>query len=385
MTNNVLGSGLVALAYSVSRCSLIPGIIILMLIAAIACFSQIIITRSCRLTEKYTYKEIGENIFGKVGGIIISLIMLCYTCGSCISYFVIIGDLFLDVFSFLCPSVSFLQSRAIVVGSICAFLIFPLCMMKTVDALKYVSVVSILSIFVTVGVIFGQFVSHPVVNPTVELWHLSMRIFSVVPMMCVSFNCHYNVPRYYYELKNRSPGRMWMTSIGATSIILFVYLVVSLSGYLLFGEDTKGNILLNFSHDSIPPTVARIGLGLGIICHFPITYFAVRTNLHSIFCSARQFHSLGLRFITAIGVLLSTVTVAILQTKVEVVIGLNGSLFGSLIMFAIPGLMYIVAAKGDKGTLRKKIEAWFMIIFGVTMCIVGTTMNVLKIVNGEEQ
>ena len=60
------------------------------------------------------------------------------------------------------------------------------------------SVVSILSIFVTVGVIFGQFVSHPVVNPTVELWHLSMRIFSVVPMMCVSFNCHYNVPRYYY-------------------------------------------------------------------------------------------------------------------------------------------------------------------------------------------
>lgn len=45
---------------------------------------------------------------------------------------------------------------------------------------------------------------------------------------------------------------------------------------------------------------------------------------------------------TAVGVLLSTVTIAILMTKVEVVIGLNGSLFGSLIMFAIPGLMYLV-------------------------------------------
>lgn len=45
---------------------------------------------------------------------------------------------------------------------------------------------------------------------------------------------------------------------------------------------------------------------------------------------------------TAAGVLLSTVTVAILMTKVEVVIGLNGSLFGSLIMFAIPGWMYLV-------------------------------------------
>lgn len=49
-----------------------------------------------------------------------------------------------------------------------------------------------------------------------------------------------------------------------------------------------------------------------------------------------------MRIRTAIGVLLPAVTVAVLQTKVEKVIGLNGSLFGSLIMFAIPGLMYIV-------------------------------------------
>lgn len=101
---------------------------------------------------------------------------------------------------------------------------------------------------------------------------------------------------------------MWLTSIGASSIILFVYLAVSrlfllfslsrtVSGYLMFGEDTQGNILLNFPRDSISPTVARIGLGFGIICHFPITYFAVRTNLHSIFCSMREFHSLGLRFV----------------------------------------------------------------------------------------
>ncbi|KAK8800178.1 amino acid transporter [Blastocystis sp. subtype 4] len=63
MTNNVLGSGLVALAYSMKQCSLVPGIILLTLLAAIACFSQIIITRSCRITEKYTYKEMGNVFF----------------------------------------------------------------------------------------------------------------------------------------------------------------------------------------------------------------------------------------------------------------------------------------------------------------------------------
>ena len=66
------------------------------------------------------------------------------------------------------------------------------------DSLKYVSVVSILSILVTAGVITVAFASHPTVNPTVELMHITSRIISVIPMMCVSFNCHYNVPRYYY-------------------------------------------------------------------------------------------------------------------------------------------------------------------------------------------
>lgn len=52
-------------------------------------------------------------MLGKTNGFIISFIMLLYTCGSCISYFVIIGsfarssspagDLFLDVFQFLLP------------------------------------------------------------------------------------------------------------------------------------------------------------------------------------------------------------------------------------------------------------------------------------------
>ena len=45
---------------------------------------------------------------------------------------------------------------------------------------------------------------------------------------------------------------------------------------------------------------------------------------------------------TAVGVLLGAVTVAVLMTKIEVVLGLNGSLFGSLIMFFIPGLIYVV-------------------------------------------
>ena len=44
---------------------------------------------------------------------------------------------------------------------------------------------------------------------------------------------------------------------------------------------------------------------------------------------------------TALSVLSCAVTVAIVCTQVEVVLGFNGSLFGTLIMFAVPGMMYL--------------------------------------------
>jgi amino acid permease len=145
--------------------------------------------------------------------------MLFYTCGSCISYFVIIGifafifcnragDLFVDVFAFFFPTVPLLQNRVLVIGGICVLCVFPLCMLKSlnyimfwrvaVDSLKYVSFLSILSILVTVGVVFGKFISNPVVNSTVEIFHITSNFFRMIPVMSVSFNCHYNVPRYYY-------------------------------------------------------------------------------------------------------------------------------------------------------------------------------------------
>lgn len=57
---------------------------------------------------------------------------------------------------------------------------------------------SILFTFIVVGTVLGQFVSDPLVSDTVEIWHITGSLFGVIPVMCVSFNCHYNVPRYYY-------------------------------------------------------------------------------------------------------------------------------------------------------------------------------------------
>lgn len=273
--------------------------------AVIACYSQNVIVSSCRIVDKYTYKEMGEAIFGPKGGVIISVIMLCYTVLSCTSYFVIIGDLVTKIASFFFPTYLVLSKRYIMVPVICVLFIFPLCMMRSgclflfsllaVDSLKYVSVLSVLAVVLVVVVITQQFISYHHINETVRIIQWSSGIIRVIPVVCVSYNCHYNAPRYYKELKNRSPARMWGVTVGSTCIVFLLYLLASVCGYLQFGANTKGDILNNYSSDSIIPAVARIFLLVAIICTFPIAFFAVRNNLYTLFCQSLDFQNVKLR------------------------------------------------------------------------------------------
>ena len=156
-------------------------------------------------------------------------------------------NLLIDIFDFLFPSVSLFQNRlfiTVVTVSIlflCSFFTKSIfCMISSplaIDDLKYISVLSILSMFSTVCIIFGLFVLNPRVSESVEVFHIRRSLFSSLSILLIPFNCHYNIPRFYYvfptplrhfkELKERSPGHMWMTSIGSTSIILCVYFMMA--------------------------------------------------------------------------------------------------------------------------------------------------------------
>ena len=45
---------------------------------------------------------------------------------------------------------------------------------------------------------------------------------------------------------------------------------------------------------------------------------------------------------TALGVLVAAAVIAVYRVRLQYILLLNGTLFGSLIVFAIPGLMYLV-------------------------------------------
>ena len=56
----------------------------------------------------------------------------------------------------------------------------------------------------------------------------------------VAFTAHYNAPKYYRELKDRTPSNFLTAVMIAFGMCALVYAIVSLCGYFEFGEDVKG-------------------------------------------------------------------------------------------------------------------------------------------------
>ena len=74
----------------------------------------------------------------------------------------------------------------------------------------------------------------------------SEGLFISLPVTCVAFCLHYNVPRFYYELRARSLPRMAAVTCASYLFVFVLYVLTAVGGYLLFGQDTVGDVLKNF-------------------------------------------------------------------------------------------------------------------------------------------
>ncbi len=83
----------------------------------------------------------------------------------------------------------------------------------------------------------------------------------------MSFTAHYNGPKYYKELADRSEERLRTVVGTAFGLCLVAYLVTAISGYVHFGEFTCGDVLSNYPTQDADALLARFGR-LGLLARF---------------------------------------------------------------------------------------------------------------------
>jgi amino acid permease len=291
LMNAILGGGILGMAFSASRAGYILFPLLLFVMGALAFFGLHLLVDLATVYQTASYETLGQLIWGRLGRVATVLAVLVQNTGALISYVVIIGDIAppvaLQLLQHLPLShnvLAILTSRPFLILFVMAF-VSPVAFVPKIGFLQYTSFLSIGCACVFVLVIVGDCVYEVGFEgsqqiPVLEPFILSSSTFFLIPMIAFSFVCHTTVLPVYRELKNPSSGRMHIVAVAAFVICWCMFFIAGLGGYLQFGGNTKGDLLLNYSYYSLLMTAVRVIFLTGVVCTIPVLLFVARKTVH---------------------------------------------------------------------------------------------------------
>jgi amino acid permease len=90
---------------------------------------------------------------------------------------------------------------------------------------------------------------------------------------------HYNAPRFYRELKNRTLKQYSTICWIAFSISGLIYIGIACFGYLTFGSNSSSFILNNYSPNDPLAIICRVAVGISTLTAYPIVFMGIRDGV----------------------------------------------------------------------------------------------------------
>mmetsp|Transcript_14678 Transcript_14678/g.20953 ORF Transcript_14678/g.20953 Transcript_14678/m.20953 type:complete len:546 (-) Transcript_14678:167-1804(-) len=346
------------------------------------------------------------------------------TLGCLLFYSAFIGDLFSSLSKGLLSSSttstlsSLLQKRYVSLLVLHLVPVLPLCLLRDLSALKYSSAIGLAGIIYSTlfvgrrmmdgtyaegGNFHASMAQHlrPAIQPTfpgdtaskigsylfhIPSLHAGKGLLTLMNMCCVAFACHYNSVKYYLELKDRTVpkfGQVMGLGIGGTGL---VFLAMMILGYGTFGANAQALLLNNYHTKDPYANAARFFTGVAILSGYPLMFAGLKSAIFSL-TGLDQTHvpnreakqnQLSVVILAIIAIAACFVT----EHELATVIGIVGSIFGSVVIYMFPALV-------SNGLLKKKeydVQPFFrgeqlfnsvLFLFGIVFAILGTwvTLN----------
>ncbi|KAF4686372.1 Solute carrier 38 member [Perkinsus olseni] len=326
------------------------------------------IVKTVEKTGKRSYATIIEYLYGRKILYVFQIAMVVFCLGSSASYLVTVVDSLAPLFNQLTinePHAWYhimLTSRYYLSLIMLGIVMYPICLVKSLGSLRYLTIVSILGMFWLAIVAFyllgtygmaadfkyGQ--AYAPINWIDCLEGVTTYIFGYCNQA--------NMPEIYMEMNPRSPKKLRWVAIWSAIVSTAVYFAIAIPFLLVFGPDSQSSVLLNMA-DYLPQGLP----------------WSTRSE-------PKRADFWGVVAVTFAVVISYLIDIAL--PDVSILMGIVGAISGSILCFIAPGYFCISTSKSKKFFAP---ENWLYAAFVILGCITlvgGTAISVYEILQFAE-
>ncbi|XP_043102425.1 sodium-coupled neutral amino acid transporter 5 [Puntigrus tetrazona] len=409
LSNAIMGSGILGLAYAMANTGIIPFVILLVCIAILSAYSIHLLLKSAGVVGIRAYEQLGNRAFGPPGKILAACIITLHNIGAMSSYLFIVKIELPHVIHGLLemPDNSddwFVDGRYLII-IVSVLIILPLAFMKRLGYLGYTSGFSLsCMVFFLISVIYKKFVTEcfvkhgnnktvfneSIYNSTSDTCEAKMITINsetafTIPIMAFAFVCHPEVLPIYTELRNPSKKRMQNVANISILAMFVMYLLTAIFGYLTFYGTVDSELLKMYSRNDTLMLCVRLAVLIAVTLTVPVVLFPIRRAVLQLLFPDKPFH--WARHISIAVCLLFLVNLLVIFVpNIRDIFGFIGATSAPSLIFILPGIFYIYIVPEEQEPLksRPKILAIAFVTLGFIFMIMSITFIIIEWVTGKK-
>uniref|UniRef100_A0A3Q1DFJ9 Amino acid transporter transmembrane domain-containing protein n=1 Tax=Amphiprion ocellaris TaxID=80972 RepID=A0A3Q1DFJ9_AMPOC len=404
LSNAIMGSGILGLAYAMSNTGIILFLILLVFIAVLSAYSIHLLLRSAGVVGIRAYEQLGNRAFGPPGKMLAACIITVHNIGAMSSYlFIVKSELPLVIQAFLGKHENtgewFLNGNYLII-IVSALIILPLALMKQLGYLGYTSGFSLsCMVFFLISVIYKKFnIPCPLDDEHDNITHIAdhfhehnstddfceAKMFTInpqtaytIPILAFAFVCHPEVLPIYTELRDATKKRMQNVANISIMAMFVMYLLTALfESKITFRVDPLDVLVL----------CVRLAVLVAVTLTVPVVLFPIRRALLQILFPDKPFH--WARHIAIAFCLIFLVNLLVIFVpSIRDIFGLIGATSAPSLIFILPGIFYVRIVPEDQEPMksRPKIQAACFAALGFIFMIMSLSFIITDWVTGESR
>ncbi|XP_073397387.1 sodium-coupled neutral amino acid transporter 5 [Dendrobates tinctorius] len=405
LSNAIMGSGILGLAFAMSNTGIILFVILLTLIAVMSAYSIQLLLKCSGVVGIRAYEQLGQRAFGPVGKILAALIITIHNVGAMSSYLYIIKyELPLVIQAFLGltePTGDWFLNGNYLIIIVSIFIILPLALMKHLGYLGYTSGFSLSCMVFFLGVVIYKKTvipcplnaTHTVhnvytngYNATEEdcfpkLFTFNAQSVYSIPIIAFAFVCHPEVLPIYTELRRATTKRMQNVANISIFAMFVMYLMTALFGYLTFYGQVDSEMLHTYNKvDPLDKLVlcVRLAVLVAVTLTVPVVLFPIRRAIQQLLCPGQDFRWWR-HILIAVILLVAVNLLVIFIPNIKDIFGVIGSTSAPSLIFILPSIFYLKIVPREKEPLssRPKIQAALFASLGFVFMIMSLTFIIV--------